>query len=349
MSNEPSDRSDREIATTTFEDWLDQKAAETNSSREYVLEQLLDSYWTLKEVTQVVNGRDSAAVGADIDESDDAHRETSPHAGAAVTEDEFGELVERVESLHKTLQTESERRSTLTEDVQSLAERLDEFEGEHASVDEVSDTVEDVRTSLEAEQERLQARLDEEFDNLRTILEYLVETGDSLDVRLTETQIQYRAELREIRAERAQLRRIRQDARDAGTYTADCERCGETIDFALLTEPNCPNCGRTLTGVESETKWLFLSRYTATTGTPSPANAPDSTSDSTEQREREDETSETGDETDATADDVSAADDENDTGETEDETTTDDGKTVTQTAQASTASSPNKGEFEWQS
>ncbi|KAB1193246.1 hypothetical protein GJR96_07220 [Haloferax sp. MBLA0076] len=350
MSNESSDQSDREIATSTFEDWLTQKAAETDSSRERVLEQLLDSYWTLKEVTQVLDGRNRTPMFADDGggERPGANRHgQAAMTDGAVTEDEFDELVQRVESLQTELQTESRQRSTLAEEVQSIADRLDDVEAGYEDVDELTDTVDDVRSTLETEQSQLQARLDEEFENLRTILEYLVQTGDELDVRLTETQAQYQAEIRELRAERDQLRRLREAAREAGTHTADCEQCGGTVDFTLLTSPECPNCNRTLTGVAEETTWFFLSTYTATTGR-SPGASPTETTgqsktadepastaeqENTRTRDGGEEPSHTGGETEADVDQTEADVDQT--------------ATESEATQAENTSSPNRNEFEW--
>lgn len=332
MSNESSDRNDREIATSTFEDWLAQKAAETDSSQERVLEQLLDSYWTLKEITQVLDGRNRTPLFSDGDRPAEADRQ-GPTAltDGAVTEDEFDELRQHVESLQSELQTESQQRSALTEGVQSLAERVEDVEAASEDVDELADTVADVRSTFETEHAQLQARLDDEFENLQTILEYLVETSDELDVRLTETEIQYRAEIRELRAKRDQLRRLREAAREVGTHTADCEQCGDTVDFALLTSPECPNCGRVLTGVTEETNWFVLSTYTATTGGSPGGNrakaANESDSEKPPDRDGEAESPQT----------------------TDDGVQTDTEPTVTESRvnQQTDSTSPNESDFEW--
>ncbi|WP_416840350.1 hypothetical protein [Haloferax sp. DFSO52] len=267
MSNEPSERRDREVATSTFEDWVAQKAAERDSSRERVLEQLLDSYWTMEQITQMVGGRD-ASVPFPVERPANTTRDAdSEQTDGAVTEFTNSELRDSIETLQENLETASRHRAELVDEVQSLAGRLDEVEATQESVDELAETVREIQTSLESEQARLDDRIDDEFDNLQTILDYLVKTGDNLDAKITQTQIQFRAEIRELRAARDRLRHITEDARELGTYTAGCEQCGTAIDLALLTEPDCPNCERALTGVEAETNWLVLTSYTATTQT----------------------------------------------------------------------------------
>ncbi|MFC7202668.1 hypothetical protein ACFQJC_04020 [Haloferax namakaokahaiae] len=246
MSNEPSDRSERERNQQTFDDWLEQKAAETGSSREQVLEQLLGSYWTLKEITQLVDERGKPQLHTEGDEATatDARRDGTSIENA-VTETEFAELLDDLEAVEADVEA-------VEADVEEIRER--------------SNDIDDVTSSLEAGQARLRSRLDDEFEHLQTILTYLVQTGDDRDARITETQTQFRAEIRELRAEREQLRRLRREAQRLGTHGADCEQCGEHIDLALLTGPDCPHCNRPLTGVKEETNWLVLSRYTVTTG-----------------------------------------------------------------------------------
>lgn len=277
MSNESPERRDREIADSTFDGWVAQKAAERETSRERVLEQLLDSYWTLEQISQVMGGRgDSSSLG---DRSASTDRDDDRETNGTVTE--YTELLDSVESLQTELETASRRHAALAEEVRSLSERLDDVEATQDAVDGLAERVETVASSLEADQERLHARMDDEFDDLQTILEYLVETSERLDARVDETQQEYRAEIRELRTERDQLRRLREEAHDHGTHRADCEQCGATVDLTLLTTPECPNCMRHLTGVTAETNWWVLTSYTATTETrATESRAPESDDDS---------------------------------------------------------------------
>ncbi|KAB1198158.1 MULTISPECIES: hypothetical protein [Haloferax] len=359
MSNESPERRDREVATSTFEEWVAQKASERDSSREHVLEQLLDSYWTLEQITQVLGEKKHTPQTGEQGTND--HWDAGErHRGVTVTESERNEVLDTVEALQTELEAASRRRAELFESVQSLADRLEEVEATQGSVDELAETVEAVRSTLETEQDRLHDRMDDEFDHLQTILDYLVRGGDERDTRISDMQTQYRAEIRQLRAEHDKLRRIKEEARDLGTYIADCEQCGESLDFALLTTPNCPNCDRQLTGVNKETNWFVFTSYTATTRTgatasPSPKVQSGSSLDERPTTHRDDETEPVAtaneEKEEEEKDEQSASnevrpdetDRQTDTGESSGES----GQPTPQDGDESAGTSPDETEFQW--
>ncbi|POG55452.1 hypothetical protein AUR65_008530 [Haloferax marisrubri] len=265
MVSDPVDNDRADDILSSFEAWLDQRVRETGKSREQVFEELLASHWQLNEIAELV-GRDRRTSNEIPSE---AEGETPPprddtEANKPVSDDELTEVLELIEGLQTKVETEAQRRARLEQSVQALTTRLDELEAALDEVEDLPDELDAVESTLRERHRTLDARFDDEFENLQTILEHLVETDDRVETKLKEIETQYGAEIREIRAEREQLRRVKQAAKEADTHEGDCEHCGETIDLTLLTSPECPNCQRPLHGVEKETKWLVLTDYTVT-------------------------------------------------------------------------------------
>jgi hypothetical protein len=204
------------------------------------------------------------------------------------------ELRERVDSLQKTLEQEIDRGQSLDEFADTMANRLtrveteleelasdsesayEELGSEYDSLAERLDALEtdltdrqeslaDEQASLEADQERIRTWLDSEFDSLRTILEYLVSQSDDLDAQISQSAARFEEELSRFRAERDALQSLKSEAAEHGTHTGVCESCDSEIDLDLLERPYCPDCEASLTGVESEDRWLFFSKYLLTT------------------------------------------------------------------------------------
>ncbi|MFC6974060.1 hypothetical protein ACFQL1_04230 [Halomicroarcula sp. GCM10025709] len=50
--------------------------------------------------------------------------------------------------------------------------------------------------------------------------------------------------------------RIKRAAAQEGITAASCESCGEQVDIALLTEPQCPHCETTVTDVRPDGGFL---------------------------------------------------------------------------------------------
>ncbi|WP_042663309.1 hypothetical protein, partial [Haloferax sp. ATB1] len=273
MASDPVDNDPADESPSSFEAWLDQRMSETGKSRDQLCQELLASHWQLNEITELL-GRDSPASDGRPGEAKRATRSPSrddTEPNKPVSDDELAEVLELIEGLEAEVETEAQRRARLEQSVQTLTTRLDEVDAELDEVEAALDDVEDLPAELDAVEstlrerhQTLDARFDDEFENLQTILEHLVETDDRVETKLKEIETQYGAEIREIRAEREQLRRVKQAAKEADTHEGDCEHCGETIDLALLTSPECPNCQRPLHGVEKETKWLVLTDYTVT-------------------------------------------------------------------------------------
>ncbi|WP_231608258.1 AAA family ATPase [Haloferax gibbonsii] len=266
MVSDPVDNDRADDIPSSFEAWLDQRMSETGKSRDQLCQELLASHWQLNEITELL-GRDSHASDERPSEAKSATRSPSrddTEPNKPVSDDELAEVLELIEGLQSEVDTEAQRRARLEQSVQTLTTRLDEVEDALDEVEDLPAELDAIESTFRERHQALDTRFDDEFDNLQTILEYLVETDDRVETKLKEIETQYGAEIREIRAEREQLRRVKQAAKEADTHEGDCEHCGETIDLALLTSPECPNCQRPLHGVEKETKWLVLTDYTVT-------------------------------------------------------------------------------------
>jgi len=200
--------------------------------------------------------------------------------------DRIAELRDRVEDLESRLDGERERGQSQDKALEAIADRL---AGVEADLEEVARESESARESLSAEyesmadrldgieseingrhkqlangQERLRSRVDAEFDDLETILEYLVDRTDDLDAKLAAVEQRHDDELTRLRWEREALQSVMANAAERDAHAGECEVCGERVDLDLLAEPYCAACGSLLTGVEERSKWLLFSDVVVT-------------------------------------------------------------------------------------
>jgi predicted nucleic acid-binding Zn ribbon protein len=120
---------------------------------------------------------------------------------------------------------ELERIDRLLDRMKELSTRLDDVEGDLAALEgrvtDHDDTVAGVTESIDQIQERLRT-----VAWAVTDLRESHESGDSGTVEA-----------------------IRRAAAEADVDRAACERCGNGVDIALLTDPECPHCQATVTDV----------------------------------------------------------------------------------------------------
>jgi len=231
MNDDPSDRRESHQSPET-DGWIDRIAESEGLSREEVVEQLVSSYWTLKEM----------------------------HGLMGLSE-------EGVESADLPLDLDRIYSESVADDVEEIVDRLDRLEdaveaGGTADVDEVGARVEMLAQRIAAVEESLaervgglEGRFDEEFDNLETILDYLIETTDDLGERVQsadEAQEAARAD----REEQRRLVELKRLASRLGVRSAKCEYCDATVEIALLPTPHCPQCDRQFTDIQPATGWF---------------------------------------------------------------------------------------------
>lgn len=179
---------------------------------------------------------------------------------------------ERGQSRDRALEAAADRLSEIEADVEALAAEseaareslADDYESLADRIDGLETDVDGRHKQLADEQKRLRSRLSAEFEDLETILEYLVSRSDDLDAGLSAVEERYDDELSRLRWEREALRSLLADAAGHDVHSGSCEACGERIDLGLLAEPYCPACGALLTGIDEREKWLFLSDVVVT-------------------------------------------------------------------------------------
>lgn len=273
MGNDSADDHRIDADPSEFEEWLDQQAVAEGISKDELFQQLISSYWTVNEMSELLGETDKGESTAEPGVGDDSgSTRTDTSEADLVTEVE--ELRERVAVLEDELATESEHSTRVVGTVKVLIDRVDELESQLSEVESVSDArttelseeLDSVESSLTEEQAALRSRLDSEFSDLRVILEHLLAATDGLDDRIDELRRKHRSEIgsirtavEELQTERALFEQITEDAAEIGTNTARCADCSRSIDLGLLSRPYCPGCETRLVGVKEGTKWGFLS------------------------------------------------------------------------------------------
>ncbi|MFB9824384.1 hypothetical protein [Halobaculum roseum] len=292
MANDSSDDSASDGTDDSLEEWLAEQAASEGISEEELFERLLSSYWTLNEVTQLlestrredIDSQDpSRSTPSPRHESRDAEREsenTTTDGESSSEPERIDELLNWVANLQAELEADINRGAELEANVDEIGDRLDELEDElenHESItvariQDLRQELESIRSTLSGEQEAIRDRLDAEFEDLETILTYLVRTTDGLEERTESIQAdhrqtveQFRTELKELRRSTDRHRQLMRTAMELGVSEATCEHCEESVDLSLLTDPECPGCEEPFTGLREEPKWFLFSTAIAET------------------------------------------------------------------------------------
>lgn len=236
MTDDPADTRENQSETES-EEWLAKIAESEGLSRDEVVEQLVSSYWTLKEMhgmmEQTKEGRDA---GRDVTPLD------IEAVYAETLSESLDEIRERLERVEEELPDEDG--NPLPGELEMLSQRI-------AAVEE---TLGDRHSELES-------RVDEEFGNLATILDYLIETTDSLTDGLESLSREQEADRRR-RVEEERLTELKRLASRLGVRSATCGYCSATVDIAVLPTPECPQCDRRFTDIEPGRRWFGLGSNT---------------------------------------------------------------------------------------
>jgi predicted nucleic acid-binding Zn-ribbon protein len=254
----------------SLEGWLDEKAEELGLTCEELLARLQNG-----------DGSDGAR-------ADDSDRGAADDPDGAI-EDDFGAL--RQEFADHLTEAQAEFESELTaverefeselsaverefeEMIEDVRERVVQVKREtdgkapadhghddlRQRADQVADRADRLAEELEALSDtvaELDERVEAGFENYEDVLEYLTDTTDDLDAKLT-TLAEVAMELRD-RTQTLSARHASQAAADElahlanrrGIERAKCSHCGETVHIGLLAEPNCPHCASTFNDVE---------------------------------------------------------------------------------------------------
>lgn len=192
---------DDDTTSTSFEAWLDQQAESQGMTREELFEQLVSSYWTLNEMTQLLG--ESGGGGAPLYSQGDLfdngnhssggsnapNRESDPNGRREratddrqnpdrVQTDAETDLEERIDDLQgqldtveSDLETEIERGQTRDQLFDALADRLTEVETELG----------EIATTTESSQEELSARIEQLRADLLERQQSLAEDQDQVE------------------------------------------------------------------------------------------------------------------------------------------------------------------------
>jgi len=263
-----------------LEEWLDDRARKLGVDREAVLRQLLASYRAAAELddNQPVppGGPITEVVERELAAHLDAELEAAVESVLADTLEDHVETAVRSQ-LGAALESElNDRISEATAAVRGdLGERLDEMEADYTEkLEDVRERVIQVKRETDAkapadhtheEPDRLgdlADRIEELVADLEDI-EHRVSDHEAAteDVteRLDETRQRLRtvawvvSDLREAHEEGGGMEaveRIKRAAARADVDRAKCESCGNGVEIALLTDPECPHCETTVTNVE---------------------------------------------------------------------------------------------------
>lgn len=225
----PSGLSEPVQSAGSVADWIDAMAAEEGVSRDELLDDLVWSYWTLKEVVAVVE-RHLARSGQSA-RGDEAGRPGPP--------EDRHDVHERLRALESAL-------DSLPDDVVA-GEALRTVDAERSAFEaSMTDRVAAIEGWVEAE-----------LGHARTLFEHVLDARTDADRRLDELAERLRL-LTERAVERDRADRLGAAARRQDIERATCEHCGTAVEVDGLTRPVCPGCGRSAVAVEPAGGWLRL-------------------------------------------------------------------------------------------
>lgn len=262
-------------------EWLDDRAGKLGVDREAVLVQLLAAYRGAAELDDDLGGPlpvADAEVVADAVESELEGRVT-PAVESALAEtldDDVADAVEaEVDEVTGATRRDIEGRidaveADYTEKIEDLRDRVVQVKketdakapGDHSHpeldrLDGLVDDLDDLSARLDGVEERLAAvdgtvaEHDESVEDLDGVVRDLDETVAEVQNRLRSVAWAV-TDLRESfeSDESNPVESIRRAAARADVDRAACGRCGDGVDVALLTDPECPHCQATVTDVQ---------------------------------------------------------------------------------------------------
>lgn len=249
--------------------WIEERASALGLSRDEFLRRLVAAYRAVAE-------EEAAPASADDLEAVEAAVETAEGSVEAVegdvdaVEEDVDELRtdlakldgavdEKIQDVRRRViqvKREADEKADadhdhpdLREDAAEAAARVTDVERDLAAL---ADDIDDLDDRLADARERLDAG----FENYEEILEYLTETTDDVTAKLdtlARATLEMRTAVKTLagRAEKeAAVDELKSQANQQGVRSATCEECGESVDVALLTRPECPACAGTFSGVE---------------------------------------------------------------------------------------------------
>jgi len=256
----------------SLDGWLDAKAEQLGVNREELLARLgtggpdgdADETGALRRELVARLVADREALAADVDEI---------RADVEDARSSFDEKIDDVRDRVVQVKREADGKAPDDHDhpdlaPASVADRADELAAELDDLAETVATVDELRESVSELDETVEAG----FDNYEDVLEYLTETTDDLEAKLTalaEVTVDLRDRTETLAARhaaRAAADELATLANRRGVRSADCGHCGQTVHVGLLAAPTCPHCASTFSDVEP--KRGFFGSATLVVGDP---------------------------------------------------------------------------------
>jgi uncharacterized membrane-anchored protein YhcB (DUF1043 family) len=154
-------------------------------------------------------------------------------------EDEFMAKIEDVRERVVNVAKKTNRNAPADHDHPDLTDRIN---GLAADVEAVQDDLEDLRDELAGHADSQAERLDDLGETVWDMQEKLETVAWVVNDLRDSTEMQNK------RA--TSVEKIKQSAAKADVDRAACEACGEGVEIALLTDPECPHCQAAVTHVE---------------------------------------------------------------------------------------------------
>jgi len=255
--------SDLDPTDGTVDAAIEAAADEAGVGREELLKRAIVTLAEGEDI-DVPDAEEVAALESRLDELD------------ADVDEKVADLRERFVELYRDLEAKApadhahaetaERMDALAADLDRVSERLDELEADAVSRSTVDEAVEERVGDLDDRLADIESRtadlaeLEARVDAIDT---------DDLDDKLSRVagavvRVRRRLEAAERdRADRERLDALAATANRNGVRKAACTDCGETVDVGLLTEPECPHCGREFGELEPNPGFLGTSRLVA--------------------------------------------------------------------------------------
>lgn len=265
-----------------LDEWLDERASALGVDRAELVQQLLASYRVTAErddaesvaelvevdraVEDAMDDQLDAVVAATVDDAVD--RRVPPAVESAVgdrlpditdavegrldarfeaVEDDFQEKLDDVRSRVVQLKRELDGKATADHDHEELA-AIEDLESELASLNR---ELVAARDELEDDVEDQSARVDDVERGLEDVDDRLDDVEEKL-TRVAWVVSDLRNDQGGRDAHQKAVDRIKRAAAQEGVSSASCENCGESVDIGLLTDPQCPHCGSTVSDVRPE-------------------------------------------------------------------------------------------------
>ena len=259
-----------------LDEWLDERTAAVGEPRDALVRQLLASYRAATEldneealgtlvdvdgaVEAAMQDELDAAVAAAVDnvleeQVDSTVRDRLPGLTDAVE----SRLDDRFESIDQEFQ---EKITDVRKRVVQLKRDLDgKAPADHDAFDTVTELEGDV-TELNRELVEVRDELEEHVSRQGERLGAVEQRLDDIEGRFDDIEDKLKrvawvvSDLRDDQGGRDDhekaVNRIKRAAAQEGITSASCQSCGDSVEVALLTEPQCPHCNSTVSNVRPD-------------------------------------------------------------------------------------------------